>query len=569
VEDRCARSGPPPLRTVTAIFLPYEVREELHPNYWAQLALHPNYWAQLALHNCLTHAYNSGTPTGGTCTTSGEGLSSAHNRRLSSRRRGPGSMLCDSCEHTHRGGAPLPSGIFDPLDSKRRRFAMKETLELQTEQAQPAQTTRASKVLPGIQVPVLLQTLRFTLDPEGYFAAAHRRYGDVFTMRVLGQRWVVVAHPDAVKEVLALGPEQVNSGESNQTLAPVIGRRNVLLLDGEEHLHRRRIVLPAFHGERMRAYEEVIREAVRHDIAGWPLGEPVAALPRMQALTFTVIMRCVFGVDGGERMGPLGNALRDMIAWVTDMRRVLFFFLVGSERLNSLRSFRRQLARVDREILAEISRRRAMGDLREREDILSLLIQATDEDGEQLSDGELRDELMTLLIAGHETTATLLSWAIHDLARDPAGQDRLSEEGGAFCDAVINETLRLHPPTGAVVRSLREPLTIAGYDLPAGTSVLPATLLVHRRADLYPEPWAFRPTRFLDTRPPAGGWFPFGGSVRRCIGASFAQFEAKIVLEELTGVLRLRPVEQRPERTGRRAVVLIPANGARVIAERR
>jgi cytochrome P450 len=416
---------------------------------------------------------------------------------------------------------------------------------------------------------VLLHTLRFTLDPEGYFAAAHRRYGDVFTLRVLGQQWVAIAHPDAVREVFSHGPDEVDSGEANQALSPVLGSRNLLLLDGEEHLHRRRIVLPPFHGERMRAYEAVIRAEVGRQIADWPTGERVAALPRMQALTFAVIMRCVFGVEEGERVGQLGDALQRMIAWVTDMRRVLFFFLVGPERLNSVPAFRRQLARVDREILAEISRRRTMGDLSEREDILSLLIQATDEDGDHLSDGELRDELMTLLIAGHETTATLLSWAIHDLARDSYSQERLAENDGAFCDAVITETLRLHPPTGGVVRRLREPLTIAGYELPSGTDVLPITLLVQRRADVYADPWTFRPTRFLDTRPPAGGWFPFGGSVRRCIGASFAQFEAKIVLEELVRALRLDPVERRPERTSRRAIVLVPSKGARVIAQRR
>jgi cytochrome P450 len=446
---------------------------------------------------------------------------------------------------------------------------MSETLELETEQSRPVLDWPRSSSPPTMHGSVLLHTLRFTLDPEGYFAAAHRRHGDMFTLRVLGQRWVAIAHPDQVKELFSHGPDEVDSGDANQALSPVLGTRNLLLLDREEHLHRRRIVLPAFHGERMRAYEEVIRAAIRKEIADWPLGDPVAALPRMQALTFSVIMRCVFGVEEGERIGQLGEALRGMIAWVTDMRRVLFFFLVGPQRLDKVPAFRHQLARVDREILAEISRRRTLGDLHEREDILSLLIQATDEQGDSLSDGELRDELMTLLIAGHETTATLLSWAIHDLARDIASQERLAAEGGAFADAVITETLRLHPPTGGVARRLREPLTIGGYDLPTGTDVVPVTLLVHRRADVYPDPWRFDPTRFLDTRPPTGGWFPFGGSVRRCIGASFAQFEAKIVLEELTKALRLGPVERRPERTSRRAIVLVPSRGARVVAQRR
>lgn len=416
---------------------------------------------------------------------------------------------------------------------------------------------------------VLMHTLRFTLDPDGFFAGAQRRYGDVFTMRVLGRQWLAIADPEAVKEVFSHGPDDVDSGEANQSLSPVLGTRNLLLLDGEEHLHRRRIVLPPFHGERMRAYEDVIRTAIGRQIAEWPVGDAVAALPRMQALTFEVIMRCVFGVEEGERVGDLGEALRGMISWVTDTRRVLFFFLMGPERLNSVPAFRRQLARVDREMLAEISRRRGLHDLHEREDILSMLIEATDEDGERLTDEELRDELMTLLIAGHETTATLLSWAIHDLARDSLSQDRLAREGGAFCDAVVTETLRLHPPTGGVARRARRPLTVAGYDIPLGTDMVPVTLLVHRRADLYSHPWTFMPTRFLGVRPPAGAWFPFGGSVRRCVGASFAQFEAKIVLEELTRAFRLHPVKRRPERTGRRAIVLPPSKGARVIAQRR
>jgi cytochrome P450 family 135 len=422
---------------------------------------------------------------------------------------------------------------------------------------------------PCVSGSMLLRTLRFTLNPDGFFAAVHRRYGDMFTMRVLGQKWVAVAHPEAVKELLSYGPAEVDSGAANQALSPMLGTRNLLLLDGEEHLHRRRLVLPPFHGERMRAYEELIRAAIGEEIAKWPLGTPVEALPRMQALTFGVIMRCVFGVEEGERMGQLGETLRGMVSWVTEMRRVLFFFLIGPQRLNRLPAFRRQVERVDEEILAEISRRRGMGDLSAREDILSLLIQATDEEGEHLSDGELRDELMTLLLAGHETTATLLAWAIHDLARDRASQDRLAAEGGAFCDAVVTETLRLHPPTGGLARRLRVPLNIGGYELPVGTDVVPVTLLVHRRADIYPDPWTFKPTRFLHARPPAGGWFPFGGSVRRCIGASFAQFEAKIVLEELTKALVLGPVETPPERTGRRAIVLTPSKGARVVAQRR
>ncbi len=434
---------------------------------------------------------------------------------------------------------------------------------------EPRSPASAPELPPLARGSLLWDTVRFTVDPDGYFATMQRRYGDVFRMRLPGREWVATGDPQAVREVFSHGPEEVDSGAANDALSPALGVRNLLLLDGEQHLRRRRLVLPPFHGERMRAYERAIRAAAAAQIAAWPLGEPVAALPRMQELTFSVIVRCVFGVQGDERVAQLGAQLRGLIAWLTDMRRVLFFFVVGPDRLELIPSFRRQRERVDADIYAEIARRRALGSLDEREDILSLLIQAVDEQGEHLSDRELRDELMTLLMAGFETTATLLAWAIHDLARDPSSQERLVAEGGAFTDAVITETLRLHPPTGGVVRRLRTPLSIAGYELPVGTDVLPITLLAHRRADVYPRPWTFDPTRFLDSRPPAGAWFPFGGSVRRCIGAAFAQFEAKIVLEELLGALRLRPVRRRPERTSRRAIVLVPSKGARVVAEPR
>jgi cytochrome P450 family 135 len=426
-----------------------------------------------------------------------------------------------------------------------------------------------SRSPPEMRAPQAVQTLRYLLDPEGFFAAGQRRHGDVFKVRVLGEEWVVLAHPDHVKELFAHGPDDLNSGEPNQVLRPVLGTRNLLLLDGEEHLHRRRMVLPPFHGERMRAYEQAIRTAAVREIEGWPLGEPIAVLGRMQALTFSVILRCVFGVEDGERLTALRAQLIQLLGWVTDLRRVIVFFMLGPDRLMALPRFRRQVQAVDREIYAEIARRRRAQDLEKREDILSLLVGARDEQGRRLSDEELRDELVTLLIAGHETTATLIAWAVHELARDGERQDRLAVEQRAFSDAVIAETLRLHPPVAAVARRLRRPLSLAGYRLAAGTNMMPVSLLVHRRGDVYEQPWAFRPERFLDARPPAGAWLPFGGSVRRCIGASFAQFEARIVLEEMTRRLRLRAARSRPERTGRRAIVLVPSRGARVVARAR
>jgi len=415
---------------------------------------------------------------------------------------------------------------------------------------------RDTEAVARINAPAAWQTLLYGLDPEGLFSKAHRRFGDVFEMRVFRESWIVLGHPDTVKAVFSHGPAKVNSGEANQALRPLVGTRNVLLLDGEEHLQRRKMVLPPFHGERMRAYESLIRRAITGEIWTWPRGEVFAVLPRMQSVTFSVILRAVFGLEDGERMSRFANALREMLSWITDPRRGLIYAVLGPDRLINMRAFRRQFEVIDREIATLISMRRSEGGLDERQDILSLLMQAHDEDGRQLSDQDLRDELITLLVAGNETTASLLSWAVYELARDQDSQDRVVTEGGVFTDAAITETLRLRPAVPVVLRRLREPLSVAGHRLAAGTTVAPSTLLVHRRPDLYPEPWAFRPERFLGRRPVPSQWIPFGGSVRRCIGAAFAQFEARIVLEELFGDLRLASAQSKPERVGRRGVVL-------------
>ncbi len=420
-----------------------------------------------------------------------------------------------------------------------------------------------------LREPAVVQKLRFGFDVDRFYASGRRRYGDVFTVRVLDDPWTVLADPGAVKEVFSHGPDELDSGVANLILRPLIGTRSVLLSDGEDHLRRRKLVLPPFHGERMRAYEETIRALAAAEIARWPLGEPAPALPRTQALTFALILRTVFGVQEEDQLGTLGPVLRETLDWVVAMRHVLLIGFLGPERLLNMRSFKTRVAAVDREVAKLIATRRAAPDLAEREDILSLLLAARDESGRGLSDGELRDELVTLLVGGHETTAALIAWALHDLARDPASQDRLASGSEGFADAVVTETLRLHPPAALALRRLRVPLTIAGRRLPAGTTVAPSTLLVHRRADLYPDPWAFRPERFLDRRPVPSEWFPFGGAVRRCIGAAFAQFEARIVLEELTGALRFSPATRAPERIGRRGPVLVPSKGAQLIAARR
>jgi cytochrome P450 len=440
--------------------------------------------------------------------------------------------------------------------------------------APPRETVEArrSAALPNrLRAPAPWQTLRNGVDPESWMSRAHRRHGDVFTIRIAGQSapFVVLAHPEAVKEAFALDPAAVDNGESADLLKPVIGTRSLLMLAGDEHLTRRKLVLPLFHGDRMRAYEGVIRAAAREAAGRWPLGEPGPALGRMQDLTFTVILRCVFGFDEGERVAGLSGRLRELLAWASDTRRQVMLFALGAERLMKLPGFRRLSEAIDAELGAEIDRRRSAPDLAQRDDILSLLIQARDADGRPLADDELRDELITLLVVGHETGASLIAWALHELARNAEAQDRLATGDDDYARAVVTEALRLRPPSPVVARRLLDATRIAGYDLPAGTNVMPCQLLVHRRPDLYEDPWAFRPERFLGRQPTPSEWFPFGGSVRRCVGASFAQLEARIVLEELIKELRFSPGSAAPERAKRRSVILIPARGCRLVADRR
>jgi cytochrome P450 len=290
----------------------------------------------------------------------------------------------------------------------------------------------------------------------------------------------------------------------------------------------------------------------------------------MQALTLEVILRAVFGVDEGERLTRLRDELRRTLNMLADPRRVMFLIVLGPQRLRKLRTFRRYFQEVDRLIYEEIRSRRAAPDLAERDDILSLLLQATHEDGRPMSDRELRDELMTLLVAGHETTATALSWAVELLARHPEELARLESEVAAgetaYLDAVIKETLRLRPVIALVLRKLMEPMEIGGRLLPAGASVAPAIYLVHRNPEVYPEPERFRPERFLNQAPGTYTWIPFGGGVRRCLGGAFAEFEMSVVLRELVARRSLHPVGEVPEHSVRSTITNVPNRGAEVLA---
>lgn len=431
------------------------------------------------------------------------------------------------------------------------------------------------KLPPGPRMPTSLQTLGWGARPLPFMERCRERYGDVFTLRIRNENtWVFLCDPEDIKRVFTGDPSVLRAGEANAVLKPVVGPRSVLLLDEPTHMAHRKLMLPPFHGERMARYDQLMVDLARENIVRWPIGEPFALLPRMQEITLEVIVRAVFGIAEAQRLERMRGVLRGMIDWVTNPRRLAALALLGPARIERNRRFRAAMDPVDEVVLEEIRRRRSEPDLAEREDILSMLVQATYEDGSAMDDRELRDELMTLLVAGHETTATSLSWALERLLRHPEKLARLraeiqAGEGEEYLDAVVKETLRLRPVLPAVVRKLAEPMEFGGHLVPAGVAVAPCIYLMHRREDIYPNPRAFRPERFLER--PAGTytWIPFGGGVRRCLGASFAQLEMKRVLQTVLSDVQLEPAEQRSERVVRRSITLNPEHGGRVVVRRR
>jgi cytochrome P450 len=402
--------------------------------------------------------------------------------------------------------------------------------------------------------------------PGPFMERMRDRYGDAFCLRIANEgTWVMLSDPDAVKQVFTGDPRLLHAGEANAILRPLLGSSSVLLLDEREHMAQRKLLLPPFHGERMKAYGDLMTEVAEREVSSWPAGELVHARPRMQRLTLEIVMRAIFGVREADRLERLRAALTAVLDWAMNPSRMAMVSLVGPDRLHRIPSFRGVTEPVDALIAEEIERRRGAADLDERADILSMLLGARHEDDSPMTAVELRDELMTLLVAGHETTATALSWALERLSRNRAAWDRLRSGDEEYLDAVIKETLRLRPVLPIVLRKLTEPMEIGGWELPAGVSAAPCIYLMHRRPDVYPEPDVFRPERFLER--PAGTytWIPFGGGVRRCLGASFALFEMATVLRVIARhAARLEPDGPRPEPIARRMITLVPGRDGRV-----
>ncbi|TDV46252.1 cytochrome P450 [Actinophytocola oryzae] len=414
---------------------------------------------------------------------------------------------------------------------------------------------------PGSNLPPLVQTVLFIARRRQVHAHWRRKYGDVFTARVAAGRTIVtISRPEHIRQVFAGTPKVFHAGEGNGLLAPVMGRHSLLTTDEDEHLRARKLLMPAFNGAALRGYRDMMTELAVENVERWPKNTPFAVHPRMNAVTLEIILRVVFGMADGPRLAELRPRLRR----ISDIGpfTVLGWSYPKLRRFGVWRRNWENLHAVDRLLYAEITDRRTAGDLSERGDVLSRLLTAA---GDELTDLELRDHMVTLLLAGHETTATALAWSFHELARRPALQRTAQEGDDAYLEAVAKEAMRRRPVIQNVARKLTEPTELAGYLLPAGTVVAPSISLVHRDASAHPDPRDFRPERFLGRSPETGTWIPFGGGVRRCIGAGFSLQEAVVVLREALSRYDIHPEHEREEPAKVRNITLIPASGGRIV----
>ncbi len=442
---------------------------------------------------------------------------------------------------------------------------------------------RTRSLPPGPKSPALYQALQLWRRPTTFLEECRDRYGEAFTVRVPTMPPdVYFSHPEAVKEIFTADPDELRAGDGNKILEPLLGANSLLLLDGARHLRERRLMLPPFHGERMQVYGDVMRRVAAASIDRWPVGQPFPIQSEMQSITLEVIVRTVFGIEQGPRLAPLRDLLARMMSVGTSPALLMPWMQIDLGRRSPWGRVRHLQRSVHAMLQAEIEERRR-GGFEERPDVLSLLMTARDENGEPMRDEELRDEMVTLLLAGHETTATALSWAVLRIHERPEALERIRAEidgvtgGGRFAieeagrleylDATVREALRLNPVVPEVGRRLRRPTRIGGWDLPAGVVAAPSIYLVHRRADLYPEPDRFLPERFLGKRPGPYEFFPFGGGTRRCVGMAFALYEMKVVLAELFSRVRLRIAPGYRAKPVRRSITLAPSEGMPVVVE--
>ncbi|HLL53826.1 MAG TPA: cytochrome P450 [Myxococcaceae bacterium] len=434
---------------------------------------------------------------------------------------------------------------------------------------------------PGPKQPAMVQFAQWILRPFEFMEECQRRFGDTFTWRITGfGNLLLTSAPELIREIYAAPPETVYSGKANELLRPVLGNHSLILLDGQEHLRERRLLLPPFHGERMQAYTRVMRDATEDSMANWPKNQPFPLLPRTQAITLEVILRAVFGLEESGQVAELAKRIVKMLEFNNPALAYAPEFLRKDVPLSPMRRFYRLRRAVDELIYALIAERRSKS-TEGRTDILSLLLSAKDEAGQPMTDEELRDELVTLLLAGHETTASALAWVVERLLTHPEALQKVRTEldavlgGGRFepshlpkleyLDAVIKETLRLRPVLPLTARIVVGDFSLGGRPIPKGTYLMSNIYLAHRRSQVYPEPEKFKPERFVGNRPDPYAWLPFGGGVRRCIGMAFAQTEMKVVLATMLSQVDLKLTHAEGERAVRRAVIFVPRKGTEVV----
>ncbi|MEO5651254.1 MAG: cytochrome P450 [Marmoricola sp.] len=442
----------------------------------------------------------------------------------------------------------------------------------------PAKSRRGRRVdpsdlPPGPRASALLQSVGLLRFRHWFIPRMARRHGDVFTIKIMpeGRYLVVFTRPEHVREIFAGDPEVFHAGKGNAILGPVMGEHSLLLVDSSQHRRARKLLMPAFNGHALRGYEELVSGLAREEVARWQPGEVFASLERMNALTLEVILRVVFGVTDETRLAEL----RTLVNKTVDIPPHVFLGW-GYPRLQRLGPWRRTVENqieLDRVIFAEIAERREASDLAERSDVLSRLLRVSDEEtGEGLSDSELRDQLVTLLLAGHETTATALAWTLYELGKDPVQASRarraVREGDDAHLEAVLKESMRLHPVIPMVVRHLMKPATIGGIELPAGVNVAASILLAHADERSHPDHGRFRPERFADGEVATNTWIPFGGGVRRCIGAGFSLMEGVAVLREVLDTFDVVVPPGASDVPKVRNITSVPRRGARIMVER-
>jgi cytochrome P450 len=432
---------------------------------------------------------------------------------------------------------------------------------------------------PSIDLPRALQVLRFSQRQIQFLFGARRELGEVFRMRgMVPGRPAITSHPDHVRSLFTAKPELAPSLTGESPLRPIVGPNSVLTAVGPRHMRQRKLLLPPFHGEAIERYVQMISEVAEREIARWPVGTPFALAPHMQAITLDVIMDGIFGIEGRPKPGTPEHRLRVATKYVlreSTKPLAKLAELTNIGRDEPVGVVKVALKFLDRPTYQVIEERRRAQDLDERRDILSLLLRARTEDGEALTDKELRDELLTLVLAGHETTANSLAWIWERLVRTPPAYERLYEavrsddDAEAVIEATIVEGMRSRPVIPMIGRRVTVPWRLGDYAVEAGAPVSMSILLLHHREDLYPEPFAFKPERWLGRKPGTYEWIPFGGGIRRCLGASLAMAEQRVVLEAMVRRLDIEADDPAPEHAVHRNVTMIPAHGARVVVRRR